>query len=118
GFDFDESAFDRLFHRGSEIAERFYFLAVHFGYGQIRKFVIADGVVSRKDLTQDYDAAMLARKQFGLEPVKIDETLGRFALPVWSPLLEILAGQLLENKTAEHEILRRFVQRVGRADVV
>src|SRR5262249_38980840 len=30
----------------------------------------------------------------------------------------ILARQLLENKTAKHDILRRFVQGVGRDDVI
>ena len=92
GFDFNEAAFNRLFHGSGEIIERFYFLAVDLEHGQIRKLVISDGVVGRKHLTQNHDAAMFARKKLRLKAVEINETLGRFPLPVRSPFLKILAG--------------------------
>src|SRR5207253_3722859 len=61
---------------------------------------------------------MFAGKELRLKAVEINEARRRFSLPVRSPFLEILARQLLKNETAEHEILRRFIERVGRAHVI
>ena len=43
--DLDETAFNRLFHRCGEIIERFDLLSVHFEHGQVRKFIVTDGVI-------------------------------------------------------------------------
>src|SRR5205085_6482145 len=86
--------------------------------GQIRKLIVADGVIGRKNLAQNYDAAMFAGEKLRLKPVQINETLRRFTQPVRAPFFQILAGEFLKNETAENEIFRRFIEGIRRADII
>src|SRR5207248_8951483 len=112
GFDFYKSTFDRLLDRVGEIVHRLDLASIHFGYGEVIKFVIAYGVICRKHLTQDNDAAVFTGKKLRLKTIEINEPRRRFTLPVRAPFFEILAGEFLKNEAPKHKIFRRFIERV------
>src|ERR1700736_5530380 len=118
GLDLDESAIEGLFHRFSQIVERFNFFAVYFVHGEISKLVVPDCAVRRQYLAEDDDAAIALRKKFRLKTIHINQALRRFPHPISSPFLQILPGEFLENETAEHEIRWRLIGVVGRTGVI
>src|SRR5437762_2985175 len=50
--------------------------------------------------------------------VHVNQALGRFTLPVRSPFLEILAGELLKDHAAKNVISRWLIEIIRRAHVI
>ncbi len=115
--DLDETV-QRLLDGLRHVRQRFHFLAVDLGHGEIGDVIVADRAIRRKDLSQDHDPAVSFRIKLRLKSVFVDEALRRVLQPVRAPFPEILAGQLLKNQPAQDVIERRPIDRVGRNHVV
>jgi hypothetical protein len=65
--------------------------AIDLRDGEISEIVVTDSGRRWQDLAENYNAAMTFREKLLLKPIHINETGGRFFLPIASPFLQILA---------------------------